>query len=397
MTRSLAVVLAAGALSALIIWPVYGAHPAVVTAALVAGVSIAGLAVAHALAGRRSGGSLRSRFVLVAAVAVAVILASVLAAAKLMFVSKHDALVISAIVLAAAVVALRAAHVAASRLIAEVASIRDVLRAVGAGEREPRADAGAASELAELAAEANAMIEQLAAEEHRRDAAESARRNLVAAISHDLRTPITSLRLMADAIEDDLVDADTLARYLATMRTHVTALGAMIDDLFELSRLEAGDLEWSMRKLELGELVQETVAAMQVEATAKGVAVAAELQRLPRPARGDPERLQRVLFNLIRNAIHHTPADGSVTVRAEPAGEWVEVEVADTGGGIAVSERDRVFEPFVRGEAFRPRGGAGLGMAISRAIVEAHGGRIWLADSDAGTRVRFVIPTGANR
>jgi His Kinase A (phospho-acceptor) domain len=208
MTRSLAVVLAAGALSALIIWPVYGAHPAVVTAALVAGVSIAGLAVAHALAGRRSGGSLRSRFVLVAAVAVAVILASVLAAAKLMFVSKHDALVISAIVLAAAVVALRAAHVAASRLIAEVASIRDVLRAVGAGEREPRADAGAASELAELAAEANAMIEQLAAEEHRRDAAESARRNLVAAISHDLRTPITSLRLMADAIEDDLAVVD---------------------------------------------------------------------------------------------------------------------------------------------------------------------------------------------
>jgi signal transduction histidine kinase len=359
----------------------------------VAGVSTAGLAVAHALAGRRSGRPLRNRFVVVVATAVGVILASVLATAELMFVSNHDALMVSAIVLAAALVAFRAAQVASSRLVAEVASIRDVLRAVGTGKRDPRAEAGAASELAELAAEANAMIEQLAQEEYRRDAADSASRNLVASISHDLRTPITSLRLMVDAIEDDLVDADNLARYLATMRTHVTALGSMIDDLFELSRLEAGDLEWSMRKVELCELVEETVAAMRVEAEAKGVAVTAELPGLPRPARGDPEKLQRVLFNLIRNAIHHTPADGSVTVRAEAAGEWVEVEVADTGEGIPTEERDSIFEPFVRGEASRPQGGAGLGMAISRAIVEAHGGRIWLADSEAGTRVRFVIPT----
>jgi signal transduction histidine kinase len=312
-----------------------------------------------------------------------VILASMMAAEELMFVSDHDALVVSAMVLSAAVVALRAAQVASARLVAEVASIRDVLRAVGGGEREPRAVAGAAAELAELAEEANTMIERLRV-------AETARRSLVASISHDLRTPMTALRLMVDAIEDDLVDAVTLDRYLATMRTHVTVLGAMIDDLFELSRLEAGDLEWSMRQVELADLVEETVAAMRVEAEAKGVAVAADLAALS--ARGDPERLQRVLFNLIRNAIHHTPADGSVTVRAEPAGEWIEVEVADTGEGIAASERERVFEPFARGDASRHHGGAGLGMAISRAIVEAHGGRIWLADSEVGTRVRFVIP-----
>jgi signal transduction histidine kinase len=132
---------------------------------------------------------------------------------------------------------------------------------------------------------------------------------------------------------------------------------------------------------------------MRVEAQAKGVQVAAELVPLPRPARADPEKLQRVLFNLIQNAIRHTPADGSVTVRAEPAGEWVEIEVADTGEGIDSAARERVFDPFVRGDESRPDGGAGLGLAISRAIVEAHGGRIWLADSDIGTRVRFVIPT----
>jgi signal transduction histidine kinase len=204
---------------------------------------------------------------------------------------------------------------------------------------------------------------------------------------------MTALRLMLDAIEDGLVDEQTLARYLSTMRTHVAALGSMIDDLFELSRLEAGDLQWSLDQVALAELVDETVAAMQVEAEAKGVVVAAELPPLPPLARADPEKLQRVLFNLLQNAIRNTPADGSVTVRAQPAGDWVEVEVADTGRGISREERERVFDPFVRGEAARPLGGSGLGLAIARAIVEAHGGRIWLADSEVGTRVRFVIPT----
>ena len=102
-----------------------------------------------------------------------------------------------------------------------------------------------------------------------------------------------------------------------------------------------------------------------------------------------------MLFNLIQNAIRHTPADGSVVVRAAPAGDAVEIEVADTGSGIAAAERDRVFEPFYRGgtDAARTSDGAGLGLAISRAIVEAHGGRIWLADAGAGTAVRFSLPT----
>jgi signal transduction histidine kinase len=392
VTRSLLSVAAAGVLAGAIIAPVYGGHPALVTAGLVVGVSATGLALAHSLARRRAHRPLRSRFGIVVGTAVGVVLVTVLATAELMFVSNHDALMVTAIVLAAALVALRAAQVSSAGVVRDVESMRDALRAVGTGEREPRVEAEAAAELADLAAAANTMIEQLAEEERRRDAAESARRDLVAAISHDLRTPMAALRLMVDAIEDGLVDETTLTRYLATMRTHVAALGSMIDDLFELSRLEAGDLEWSIGRVELAELVDETVAAMQVEAEAKGVAVAAELPRLPRPARADPEKLQRVLFNLIQNAIRHTPADGSVTVRAEPAGDWVEIEVADTGQGIARAERERVFDPFVRGEAARSRGGAGLGMAISRAIVEAHGGRIWLADSEIGTRVRFVIP-----
>ena len=393
MSRSLLFALAAAALAGAIVGPVYGAEPGAVTAGLVGALSALGLAAAHAIARRRSRRRLRARFGAVVGVAVAVILAVVLAAAELMFVSDHDALLLGAVVVAAAVVALRAAQVAAAPVVGEVESIRDALRAVGAGARDRRVEAVTAAELTELAGAANAMIEKLAAEEARRDAADSARRNVTAAISHDLRTPMSALRLMVDAIEDGLVDDDTRARYLATMRIHVGALGAMVDDLFELSRLEAGDLEWSLRQVELTELVGEAVDAMRVEAERKGVEVAADLPPLPRPARAQPEQLQRVLFNLIRNAIHHTPADGSVTVRAEPAGDWVAIEVADTGTGIAPVDRERVFDAFVRAETARSTTGAGLGLAISRAIVEAHGGRIWLAEADVGTRVRFVIPT----
>jgi signal transduction histidine kinase len=140
--------------------------------------------------------------------------------------------------------------------------------------------------------------------------------------------------------------------------------------------------------------VGETVEAMRLEAEAKGVAVTANVPETLSPARANPEKIQRVLFNLIQNAIRHTPADGSVVVRAEPVDAGIEVEIADSGDGIAPEEREHVFNAFYRGgsQAARASNGAGLGLAVARAIVEAHGGRIWLADSPGGTRVRFSLP-----
>jgi signal transduction histidine kinase len=140
--------------------------------------------------------------------------------------------------------------------------------------------------------------------------------------------------------------------------------------------------------------VEETVEAMRAQADAKQVAVSAAIPAGLEPVRGNPEKLQRVLFNLIQNAIRHTPADGSVTVMAEPNGGGVEVEVADTGQGLSADDQQQAFEPFYRGGdgAARSGGGTGLGLTICRAIVEAHGGRIWLADSPRGARVRFSLP-----
>jgi signal transduction histidine kinase len=259
---------------------------------------------------------------------------------------------------------------------------------VGDGRRDVRTEVRGSDEIARLAADVDAMVARL-------DAEERARRDLVAAVSHDLRTPITALRLLADAIDDELVDPETRREYAARMGTHVRALGALIDDLFELTRIERGELGWSMEQVRLDLLVQETVEAMRPAADAGAVAVPAGPLGEAATARANAERLQRVLFNLIQNAIRHTPPDGSVTVRAEPVDGAVEIEVADTGPGIPAADRRRVFEPFFRGDPARTDAGAGLGLAISRAIVEAHGGRIWLVDSTVGTRVRFRLPAAA--
>ncbi len=286
---------------------------------------------------------LRRQAVLTVAVVVAVLVAIFLAA-RMMVVSDRDALLFSVLVLAIGVVSLR--------------------------------------------------IASLAERERSREAAEATRRQMVAAVSHDLRTPLASLQLLVEAVDDEIVDVETRRRYLATMRTNVDSLSTLIDELFELSRIEAGDIEWSIRQVELGMLVDETVAAMQPEAGAKGVEIRTQLGEGELRAKADPEKVQRVLFNLIRNAIRHTPADGSVTVRAKSDRAGVEIEVADTGDGIPTADRDRVFDAFFRGgeDASRSSDGAGLGLAVSRAIVERHGGRIWLEPGEDGTRVRFSLP-----
>jgi len=316
---------------------------------------------------------------------------------ELMFVSNHDALLISVIALFTGLIAIRAAHLLARGVMDDVDALRAGLSAVAEGDRAVEIETGARDELAELAQRANLMAERLAAEEAARDGAETARRALIAAVSHDLRTPITSLRLLAEAVGDDIVDDATRRRYLGTMTVHLGALGALIDDLFELSRLEAGEIEWSMERVRLDDLLEETVAAMRPQGEARQVEVVAEVSESLEPAQANPEKVQRVLFNLIQNAIRHTPADGSVTVRATRGATGPEVEVADTGDGIAASDCGRVLDPFYRGgsEAARTRNSAGLGLAISRAIVEAHGGRIWLEPAAPGTRVRFTLPRAA--
>jgi signal transduction histidine kinase len=355
------------------------------------------IALAHLLARRRAAlGSLDRQFGAGAALACGLVLIGFGAIALLMFVSASDAYLLAGVLIFAAALSCYCAALLGHGVKRDIQALRDHLRAVGDGRRpiEP-VRTGGADELAELAAAANRMSEQLAEREAERDAAEGSRRDLIAAVSHDLRTPLASLQLLADAIEDGLSDSErTSERYMREISLQVRAMSTLVDDLFELTRLEAGQIGWSMRQVQLRDLVIETVEAMRPQAVAKRISVQTLLPAELPAARANPEGVQRVLFNLMANAIRYTPADGSVTVAAEPNGSALEVEVADSGDGIDASERRRVFEPFFRGrrEASRTTDGAGLGLSICRAIVEIHGGRIWVEPSAAGACVRFSLP-----
>lgn len=368
---------------------IYGVPDGLITGALLAVLGVATLAAAGSVAGRRAAmGPLRRQFAVAIAIVVGQVTVALVAGAALMFVSPHDVLLALLLVAFAGVAGVLAARRLAAGVMGDIDALRRTFVAVGEGEREPVPATGTSDELADLTAAANVAIARLRS-------AEGARADLIAAVSHDLRTPITSMRLLAAAIDDDIVDEETRHRYTREMTLHIEGLSGLIDDLFELARLEAGELAWSLEKVRLDQLMGETVEAMQPQARAKGIRVEAVLDGV-RTAQGNPEKLQRVLFNLIQNAIRHTPQDGSVTVTAtaHAAADSVQIEVADTGDGIAAGDRERVFEPFYRAgaEAARTRSGAGLGLAISRAIVEAHGGRIWLEDAPLGTRVRFTVP-----
>jgi signal transduction histidine kinase len=231
----------------------YGAGDGAVVWLGLAALGASVLGLAHALSRRRPRlGSMRRQFTVGVAVAVGQLVVLAAAAAQLMFVSAHDALLLMVVVVFAGMIAVRAAQLLATTAIEDVEALRDTLVAVGEGSRTPVPVTGSSDELAELASAANTAIVKL-------DRSETAQRNLIAAVSHDLRTPITSLRLLAEAVGDDIVDAPTRRGYLGQMRTHIEALSALIDDLFELSRLEAGDIQWTIQQVALGQLVEEAV------------------------------------------------------------------------------------------------------------------------------------------
>jgi signal transduction histidine kinase len=382
--RSVVIAVAAAVALSLCVLP-YGRHGALVTAAILVPLGAAMAVAAEALA--RRPGPLRRQLLALGGLAAVGLAVGVALFVSLMFLSSHDALLTVLLAVYMALAVGGAAWALGRRLVAELRAVRTTLTAVGEGRRDVRTGIAGAGEIPALAADVDAMVARL-------DGEERARRTLLAGLSHDLRTPLTALQLLAKAIEDDLVDDATRQEYVGRIAAHVSTLEGMIANLFEASRLERGEVSWRLERVnDLNVLLDEAVEAMRPVATAAGVRVVTELHASA-PALVDPEALMRVIFNLVENALRHTPAGGEVTVRALDGADGIEIAVVDSGEGIAPADRPHVFEPFYRGgsEAARPATGSGLGLAISRAIVEAHGGRIWLGDSAHGTAVRLLLP-----
>ncbi|MFE6826633.1 sensor histidine kinase [Streptomyces sp. NPDC057690] len=354
------------------------------------GALLAGLVGAGALwlLRRRS---LTASLTVVAAVAVTAMLAGTLAVAQAMFLSGHDLSVVTTVVAMAAVVSLATALLLGRWVVARSRELTRAARSFGDGGAFTAPDGPATAELDALSRELAVTSGKLAESRDRERALEASRRELVAWISHDLRTPLAGLRAMSEALEDGVAaDPD---RYLRQIRTEVERLNDMVGDLFELSRIHAGALALSTSRMSVYDLVGDALAGADPLAREHGVRLVAGRVE-PLPVEVDGKEMSRVLGNLLVNAIRRTPADGTVAVAAERSPAGVVVSVTDGCGGIPEEDLPRVFDTGWRGTHARtPPAGAGLGLAIVRGIVEAHQGWATVRNIPGGCRFEVTLPT----
>jgi signal transduction histidine kinase len=348
----------------------------VITATLVAGFA--------AVLALRALPTVRLQLTGLALLAVLMPLAAVLLSGSVMFHMDADVKIL-AVATASATAAIAAALVLARSISKSIDRVRVASSELARGELGARAPEDGPAEVAELAASFNEMAEDI-------EELFDARRQLVAWASHDLRTPLASMQAMLEALEDGLAEP---AQYLPALRDQVRTLGALVDDLFELARIDSGALTLELRDARLDGLVENCLRGLAAEATAKHVTLESRYDGSAGLVRCAPDKVERVLFNLLTNALRHTPSDGSVAVLVEPEGSEVQVTVEDTGEGIPAEALRRVFDRFWRADMARTRasGGSGLGLAIARGLVEAQGGRIWAEQRPGGgARVCFTLP-----
>ncbi len=345
-------------------------------------------------------GSLSMTLTLGYVLAAGLTLLNVWISARLMFASSHDLALAGVLLVFASGISVSFGYLVSSSLTRLVRQMVDGARLLSQGDFSARVKPEGRDEVAELAQAFNDMAHQLerAGEETAR--LEGARREFVAWVSHDLRTPLSALRAMIDAMADGVVkDPETVERYLRQCQTELDRMRDMIDDLFQLAQLDAGHMQMTMETCSLADLISDTLGSAAPRAAAKHVKVSGWVDPAVDPVRLAPREIGRVLRNLLDNALRHTPEGGEIQLTAGLDGGAVAVSVSDTGEGIPPEDLPRVFERFYRGEASRSRdgfesSGAGLGLAIARGFVEAHGGRIWAeSPSGQGTRVSFSLPS----
>ncbi|MDT0306654.1 HAMP domain-containing sensor histidine kinase [Streptomyces sp. DSM 44917] len=353
------------------------------------GAACAGAAGALALAAVRRRSVAVSLAVLIGAT-LGALLAGTLSVAWAMFLSAHDLAVVVTVLGVGAVAAGVTAALLGRWVIGAHRSLAGAARLLGGGGAFAAPAGPMPAELAELARELAASDARLTAARERERALESSRRELVAWISHDLRSPLAGLRAMAEALEDGI--AEDPARYHRRIRGEAERLSAMVGDLFELSRIQAGALALSPTRMSVYDLISDAIASADALARQRGVELADRgVEGVP--VEVDGKEMSRVLANLLVNAIRHTPADGTVAVAASRRAREVVLSVTDGCGGIPAEDLPRVFDTGWRGtDARTPPAGAGLGLAIVRGIVEAHAGRTGVRNVPGGCRFEVILP-----
>jgi signal transduction histidine kinase len=313
-----------------------------------------------------------------------------------MFVNQHDLALATVLLIFAAGIATSLEHFLSTSLTERISVLNRAAQEVAEGHLHTRAPVTGRDELAELAEAFNEMTAQLEKAEREQRELDRLRRDLVAWVGHDLRTPLTSLRAVVEALADGVVqDPATAQRYLRTAQHHVRSLSDLLDDLSDIAQVDTGEMKLDRHRSSIRDLISDVLEGFSTRAAQEEVMLRGSTEPNVDPVFMDAQKIERVLTNLLDNAIRHTPPGGVVRVNALTVEEEVRVEVTDTGEGVKVDELPQVFGRFYRGEKDRRRhaGSAGLGLSIAKEFVEAHGGEIGIESTvGEGTRVWFTLP-----
>jgi signal transduction histidine kinase len=375
-----------------------GAPPALELTAWAGGMALLTGALAYAGLRHLDERSLAAQVVLIAVVPAAGGLVGVWLGARAMFFSEHDLTALVVLLITAATVGIVTALLLGARVARAGEDLVDVARQIATGEQILHGMDAGPGELNRLARELESTATALHETRRRERALEASRRELIAWVSHDLRTPLAGVRAIAEALEDGIAeDAETTQRYLRTLRTEADKLTTLVDDLFELSRAQVGQLLQPFEAMSLHDLVSDALAGVTPVAEAKGVRLEGRVEGPPHDVEGSPMALLRALRNILENAVRHTPSEHLVLVQAEVRGNDAFVSILDHGGGIAEADLPRIFDTGFRGDPARsPGGGAGLGLAIAHEVVKAHQGQISVRNQNGGAEFVVRVPTHAS-
>jgi signal transduction histidine kinase len=315
--------------------------------------------------------------------------------ARLMFADQHDLLLGTVLLIFAGAIAMALGYLLSSSFLDRIQSIDKAAKKIAAGNLSSRVPIEGRDELADLAQTFNYMATQLEEAAEQRKELEKLRKELIAWIGHDLQTPLTSTSAIIEALADGMVqEEETRQRYYQTAKKNISALSHLIDDMFQLAQIDAGGLILNYQSVSLADLISDCLESYTEIAKHKAISLRGSVSAEIGEVEIDARRINRVLNNLIDNALHHAQDHGMVEVIASRTGQEIKVVVEDNGSGISQADLPFIFDQFYRGHQTQEGGSrrTGLGLAISKGIIDAHGGEISVTSQPGTTRFSFTLP-----